>query len=153
MTTRTLLCAIRLPLVLSSLIAVSWAAAAPRVLPEGKLPTDIRLQPLKDLDGYFPFTPPASKAEWTQRGERVRRQILVRRGSVADADPDAAERGHSWEDRSRGIYGREGLLRERAGLLRDRQSLSPEERYWQSARGLVRARALDRRAPVGVQRG
>ncbi len=80
MTTRTLLCAIRLPLVLSSLIAVSWAAAAPRVLPEGKLPTDIRLQPPKDLDGYFPFTPPASKAEWTQRGERVRRQILVAEG-------------------------------------------------------------------------
>jgi len=79
-TTRTLFCAIRLPLVLASLIAVSWATAAPRVLPEGKLPNDVRLQPLKDLDGYFPFTPPASKAEWTQRAERVRRQILVSQG-------------------------------------------------------------------------
>jgi dienelactone hydrolase len=49
-------------------------------LPEGKLPNDIRLQPPKDLDGYFPFTPPASKAEWTQRAERVRRQILVSQG-------------------------------------------------------------------------
>jgi dienelactone hydrolase len=49
-------------------------------LPEGKLPNDVRLQPLKDLDGYFPFTPPASKADWTQRAERVRRQILVSQG-------------------------------------------------------------------------
>jgi dienelactone hydrolase len=49
-------------------------------LPEGKLPNDVRLQPLKDLDGYFPFTPPGSKAEWTQRAERVRRQILVSQG-------------------------------------------------------------------------
>ena len=80
MTTRTLLWAFRLPLVLSLLLAVSRVAAAPRVLPEGKLPNDSRLQPPKDLDGYFPFTPPASKAEWTQRGERVRRQILVAEG-------------------------------------------------------------------------
>jgi hypothetical protein len=75
-----LLWAFRLPFALSFFLAVSWAAAAPRVLPEGKIPNDIRLQPPKDLDGYFPFTPPASKAEWTQRGERVRRQILVAEG-------------------------------------------------------------------------
>src|SRR6266513_2486438 len=56
------------------------AAAAPRVLPEGKLPNDIRLEPLKDLDGYFPFTPPASKAAWEKRAERVRRQILLSQG-------------------------------------------------------------------------
>lgn len=53
---------------------------APRVLPEGKLPNDMRLEPLKDLDGYFPFTPPASKAEWEKRAERVRHQILVSQG-------------------------------------------------------------------------
>src|SRR5213593_3428888 len=55
-------------------------AQAPRVLPEGTLPNDVRLQPLKDLDGYFPFTPPASKEEWEKRAERVRRQILVSEG-------------------------------------------------------------------------
>ena len=55
-------------------------AAAPRALPEGKLPDDVRLQPLKDLDGYFPFTPPKSKAEWEKRADRVRRQILVSQG-------------------------------------------------------------------------
>ncbi|MDB6029914.1 MAG: Acetyl xylan esterase [Verrucomicrobiales bacterium] len=57
-----------------------FAAPAPRVLPEGNLPSDTRLEPLKDLEGYFPFTPPASKAEWETRAERVRRQILVSQG-------------------------------------------------------------------------
>ena len=55
-------------------------AGVPRVLPEGKLPDDARLQPLKDLDGYFPFTPPASKAKWEQRAAEVRRQVLVAEG-------------------------------------------------------------------------
>jgi len=41
---------------------------------------DVRLQPLKDLNGYFPFTPPRSLPEWEQRREYVRRQILVAAG-------------------------------------------------------------------------
>src|SRR5881396_68298 len=71
---------IRLCLALSIAATADVAAAAPRVLPEGKLPNDIRLEPLKDLDGYFPFTPPASKAAWEKRAERVRRQILLSQG-------------------------------------------------------------------------
>ncbi|MCY2954801.1 MAG: acetylxylan esterase [Planctomycetota bacterium] len=71
---------IRFALVLSLLTAASAAAAPPRVLPDAQLPNDIRLEPLKDLDGYFPFTPPASRAEWQKRAERVRRQILVSQG-------------------------------------------------------------------------
>src|SRR5437773_2078063 len=71
---------IRFCLALSIAATADVAAAAPRVLPEGKLPNDIRLEPLKDLDGYFPFTPPASKAAWETRAERVRRQILVSQG-------------------------------------------------------------------------
>ena len=55
-------------------------AAIPRVLPEGKQPNDVRLKPLKDLDGYFPFTPPARKTDWETRAERVRRQVLVSQG-------------------------------------------------------------------------
>ena len=55
-------------------------AAAPRVLPAGQLPDDKRLQPLKDLNGYFPFTPSESKEAWQRRAERVRRQILVATG-------------------------------------------------------------------------
>jgi dienelactone hydrolase len=41
---------------------------------------DIRLQPLKDLNGYFPFNPPSSLSEWDVRKEQVRRQILVSQG-------------------------------------------------------------------------
>src|SRR6266702_745170 len=80
MTTRLLPLTIRLCLALSIAATADVAAAAPRVLLEGKLPNDIRLEPLKDLDGYFPFAPPASKAAWETRAERVRRQILISQG-------------------------------------------------------------------------
>lgn len=55
-------------------------AAAPRALPEGTLPNDVRLQPPKDLNGYFPFTVPKTKAEWDARAEYVRRQVLIAEG-------------------------------------------------------------------------
>src|SRR5437868_1439650 len=55
-------------------------AAAPRALPAGTLPNDVRLQPPKDLSGYFPFTPPKTKEEWEKRAAYVRRQILVSQG-------------------------------------------------------------------------
>ena len=41
---------------------------------------DVRHQPLKDLKGYFPFSPPGSLDQWEQRKEYVRRQILVAAG-------------------------------------------------------------------------
>src|SRR4051794_37606305 len=62
------------------LIISPLTAAGPRALPRGALPNDSRLKPLKDLDGYFPFTPPKSQADWQARAERVRRQILVAEG-------------------------------------------------------------------------
>ena len=55
-------------------------AAAPRALPAGQLPNDTRLAPPKDLNGYFPFTPPTTKDAWAQRAEFVRRQVLVSQG-------------------------------------------------------------------------
>jgi len=55
-------------------------AAGPRALPAGTVPDDVRLQPPKDLSGYFPFVPPKSPAEWEKRAEYVRRQILVAEG-------------------------------------------------------------------------
>ena len=61
-------------------IASSALAAAPRALTEGKQPNDVRLQPPKDLDGYFPLTVPKSKAEWEARAARVRRQIMLSQG-------------------------------------------------------------------------
>ncbi|CAN5686878.1 hypothetical protein BH11VER1_BH11VER1_33520 [soil metagenome] len=41
---------------------------------------DIRLQPLKDLNGYFPFNPPSKLSDWEVRKDFVRRQILVAEG-------------------------------------------------------------------------
>jgi dienelactone hydrolase len=63
------------PLLLAmlTLLAASTAVRA-------AVPADVRLQPLKDLNGYFPFIPPKSKAEWEARAAFVRRQILVSQG-------------------------------------------------------------------------
>ncbi len=55
-------------------------AVGPQALPDGKLPNDRRLNTLKDLDGYFPFTPPTSVEEWTSRSEQVRRRLQVSLG-------------------------------------------------------------------------
>ncbi len=55
-------------------------AAVPRALPEGQLPNDVRLAPPKDLNGYFPFTPPKSKEAWNQRADFVRRQMKTALG-------------------------------------------------------------------------
>lgn len=66
--------------VLAIVTASAARADAPRVLSAGKLPNDARLGALKDLNSYFPFTPSKTKAEWEQRAERVRRQLLVANG-------------------------------------------------------------------------
>jgi len=60
------------PIILALTVLLGLALPAPA--------EDIRLQPLKDLDGYFPFTPPKSLPAWEQRKEYVRRQILVAAG-------------------------------------------------------------------------
>ena len=54
--------------------AAEPAGAAP------KIADDVRFQPMKDLNGYFPFTPPASLDDWKQRSAVVRRQTLVSQG-------------------------------------------------------------------------
>ncbi len=67
-------------LVLFGTWIVPATAAGPRILPEGQLPQDVRLGPLKDLNGYFPFTPPKTKEEWATRAAVVKRRILVANG-------------------------------------------------------------------------
>ncbi len=63
------------------LVARAAIAAGPRALPDGQdLPKDKRLQPLKDLDGYFPFNPPADAKQWQRRAAQVRRRVLVANG-------------------------------------------------------------------------
>ncbi len=58
---------------------LAWSVA-PTALPAGTPPNDQRLQPPKDLNGYFPFTVPKTKAEWDVRADFVRRQVLVSQG-------------------------------------------------------------------------
>lgn len=58
----------------------SSLALGPRVAATAPATNDLRLLPLKDLDGYFPFQVPASKESWAARSEQVRRQILVSQG-------------------------------------------------------------------------
>src|SRR5688572_9779023 len=62
------------------LLAVASLQAAPRALPEGKLPNDARLSPPKNLNGYFPFNPAKDRQEWELRAAQLRRQILVSQG-------------------------------------------------------------------------
>ena len=44
------------------------------------LAADIRLEALKDLNGYFPFTPPSDLKSWESRKAEVQRRILVSQG-------------------------------------------------------------------------
>lgn len=59
-----------------SLLAILLAG----LLGSPALAQDVRLGPLKTLDGYFPFTPPADAAAWPARREAVRRRVLVSLG-------------------------------------------------------------------------
>ncbi|MFN0054553.1 MAG: hypothetical protein ACKV0T_20450, partial [Planctomycetales bacterium] len=55
-------------LLLLLLVPLSLSAAGtPRALPAGTLPADVRLQPPKDLNGYFPLAVPKTKEEWDRR--------------------------------------------------------------------------------------
>src|SRR5882724_5799032 len=71
----------RLSLAALLLAAPALAADLPaRILPDGQHPADRRLGPPVDLNGYFPFTPPASKDAWEARRRAVREQLLVASG-------------------------------------------------------------------------
>lgn len=51
-----------------------------RVFDVGQQPDDVRLKEPIDLNGYFPFEVPASKAEWKQRKAALRQRVLVATG-------------------------------------------------------------------------
>lgn len=50
------------------------------VLEAGQQPDDVRLQAPKDLNGYFPFEVPPTKAEWEQRQAALKQRVLVATG-------------------------------------------------------------------------
>jgi cephalosporin-C deacetylase-like acetyl esterase len=62
-------------LALNGIATDSTALAADPSRP--RAPKDARLGPLRDLNSYFPFSPPDSVDEWNARAKKVREQILV----------------------------------------------------------------------------
>lgn len=74
------------PLALALLCTTAVTFAAPRAIPEGSLPDDKRLGQLKDLNGYFPFTPPKSKEEWTGRSKKIRHDLRIALGLYPEPD-------------------------------------------------------------------
>lgn len=65
---------------LTTLTSHEAAAQDTNVFEPGKLPNDSRLQPRKDLNGYFPFEVPQGEAAWDARADELRRQVLVATG-------------------------------------------------------------------------
>jgi hypothetical protein len=65
-----------LPVILTLAAAISAAAQSTDPQPSA----DYRLGALKDLDGYFPWTPPESSDAWNKRATDVRRQMQVSLG-------------------------------------------------------------------------
>jgi dienelactone hydrolase len=77
--------AFSIPLALALTLLAAASASADdkdpfRVLEPGKQPHDSRLDKLKNLDGYFPMTVPASKEAWEARRKELREQVLVALG-------------------------------------------------------------------------
>jgi hypothetical protein len=58
-------------------VATAQSVKSQEPAPETK---DVRLGPLKDLDGYFPWTPSESPQAWTDRAKDVRLQMQVALG-------------------------------------------------------------------------
>ena len=68
------------PLWAMRLLPCLLACVAAVAVLETSFAEDIRLGELKDLDGYFPFEPPATREAWLARAEDVRRRVLVSQG-------------------------------------------------------------------------
>lgn len=64
------------------MLAASVAPVCARYLPaaDAPAPADPRLGKPKTLNDFFPFTPPATLEEWTDRSRQVRKQVLVATG-------------------------------------------------------------------------
>jgi len=74
-------------LFVAALLAASSLAVGPQVaraenkpVAKPSTPPDVRFQPLKDLDGYFPFTVPTDADAWKKRAEFVKMQVAVSQG-------------------------------------------------------------------------
>ncbi len=80
MTRRLSAVAAAVSLVLLQILLSSASAQAPRVFPEGTIPDDARLKPLKDLNGFFPFHVPDTLEQWEKRADNLRKRVLIANG-------------------------------------------------------------------------
>lgn len=71
------------------ILAAGDVGAEPRALAAGSKPDDHRLDAPKDLDGYFPFSPPKSLDAWEARAQELRERLSVVLG-LHPAPPRAA---------------------------------------------------------------
>ncbi len=62
------------------ILSTGAKADVPRALPAGQLPHDSRLEPLQDLDGYFPFQPSPTAEAWQERAVSLRTAMRVALG-------------------------------------------------------------------------
>ena len=60
--------------------AMAVIAEVPRVFPKGQQPDDIRLKPLKDLNGHFPFAVPKTLEAWKARKAELQLRVAVANG-------------------------------------------------------------------------
>ena len=123
------------------------AADIPRALPPGELPRDARLEPLKDYDGYFPFTPPESREVWAKRAEELRTQIRVALGVWPE--PTRTPLNTVVRDRiEQDDYTVEKVYfpEVHAGVFRHRLALSAARTPGAASGGALSARPLERRA-------
>jgi hypothetical protein len=67
-------------LIVCGVILGSAQAGPPRIVAVGTVPQDIRLMPMKNENGYYPFTPCASREAWEKRAAHLRRQVLLAAG-------------------------------------------------------------------------
>ena len=80
----------RIPALLcvAGLMLIATASAADlKVYEDGSAPNDRRLQPLKDLNGHFPFDVPDSAELWQARAGDLRQRVLVSTGLCRHLSP------------------------------------------------------------------
>jgi hypothetical protein len=60
--------------------ALAWESPSKLGIVSSAAAADHRFEQLKDLDGFFPFSPPETREAWEARREQVRRRVLVAEG-------------------------------------------------------------------------
>ena len=125
------------------------AADALRAYAEGQTPRDARLGALKDLNGYFPFNPPRTRADWDRRHSALKRRILVSTRLWPQPAAHPAESGDLRTQPASRFHRRESVFRKSPRPLCDRSTVSARRsQRFPASRSPLSARS--RRPPSGL---